>query len=74
MLRQRSPGRLSVLSLELGDRLAGNFNFDRAATAGCSHRLGHGLVSDQGARAVPSWLGCPWTSPAMTVEGIEMSI
>jgi hypothetical protein len=37
-----------AMAVELGDRFAGNFDFDRAAAAGHSHRFGHGFVSNQG--------------------------
>jgi hypothetical protein len=37
-----------TMAVELGDRFAGNFDFDRAAAAGDSHRFGHGLVSNAG--------------------------
>ena len=38
-----------TMAVELCDRFAGNFDFDRAAAAGDCHRFGHGFVSNRGA-------------------------
>jgi hypothetical protein len=40
-----------TMAVKLGDRFAGNFDFDRAAAAGDSHRFGHGLASNRGGAA-----------------------
>ena len=41
----RAVDDLAIVAMaeELGDRLPGNFDFDRAAAAGRSHRFGHGF-------------------------------
>jgi hypothetical protein len=40
-----------TMAVELCDRFAGNFDFDRAAAAGHSYRFGHGLASNRGGAA-----------------------